>query len=37
MLEDCGFRTILALVPPNLPNRTFYLCLPHGRTPPRPA
>ena len=28
MLYDCGFGTVLALVPPTLPNRTFYLCLP---------
>jgi hypothetical protein len=28
MLYDCGFGTILALVPPTLANRTFYLCLP---------
>jgi hypothetical protein len=28
MLHDCGFATVLALVPPTLPNRTFYLCLP---------
>ena len=31
MLQDCGYRTVLALVPPNLPNRTFYLCLPERR------
>jgi hypothetical protein len=30
MLHDCGFGTVLALVPPTLPNRTFYLCLPAG-------
>jgi hypothetical protein len=28
LLYDCGFGTVLALVPPTLPNRTFYLCLP---------
>lgn len=28
MLHDCGFETVLALVPPNVPGRTFYLCLP---------
>jgi hypothetical protein len=28
MLGDCGFGTVMALVPPNLPNRTFYVCLP---------
>jgi SAM-dependent methyltransferase len=28
MLLDCGFARVLALVPPNLPDRTFYLCLP---------
>jgi hypothetical protein len=28
MLYDCGFGTVLALVPPTLPNRTFYVCLP---------
>jgi hypothetical protein len=28
ILEDCGFGTVLALVPPTLRNRTFYLCLP---------
>jgi hypothetical protein len=28
MLYDCGFGTVLALVPPTLHNRTFYLCLP---------
>jgi hypothetical protein len=33
MLHDCGFGTILALVPPNLPNRSFYLCLPRRRPP----
>jgi SAM-dependent methyltransferase len=27
MLEDAGFRTVLALEPPILPDRTFYLCL----------
>ncbi len=32
MLHDCGFGTILALVPPTLQNRTFYLCLPTGST-----
>jgi hypothetical protein len=32
MLRDCGYQTVLALVPPNLENRTFYLCLPAGRT-----
>lgn len=44
MLHDCGFETILALVPPTLRNRTFYLCLPSGRgrlmtrtEPPEPA
>jgi hypothetical protein len=37
MLEDCGFRTVLALVPPNLSNRTFYLCLPDRRTPATPT
>jgi hypothetical protein len=30
MLHDCGFKTVMALVPPTLPNRTFYLCLPGG-------
>ena len=34
MLLDCGFARVLALVPPNLPDRTFYLCLPHR--PERP-
>ena len=33
MLYDSGFGTVLALVPPTLPNRTFYLCLPRI-TPP---
>jgi hypothetical protein len=33
MLQDCGFATVLALVPPNLPDRTFYLCLPARRSP----
>jgi hypothetical protein len=33
MLQDCGFETVLALVPPNSPDRTFYLCLPAGRNP----
>jgi SAM-dependent methyltransferase len=28
MLTDCGYSRVLALVPPNLPDRTFYLCLP---------
>jgi hypothetical protein len=28
MLLDSGFGRVLALVPPNLPDRTFYLCLP---------
>ena len=28
ILQDCGFGTVLALVPPTLRNRTFYLCLP---------
>jgi hypothetical protein len=28
MLHDAGFGRVLALVPPNLPDRTFYLCLP---------
>jgi len=32
MLRDCGFGTVLALVPPNTQDRTFYLCLPAGRT-----
>jgi hypothetical protein len=32
MLHDCGFETVLALVPPNTRDRTFYLCLPAGRT-----
>ena len=43
MLRDSGFATILALVPPNTPDRTFYLCLPERnghdsghRTPPAP-
>ena len=31
MLYECGFGTVLALVPPTLPNRTFYLCLPERR------
>lgn len=30
MIRDCGFETVLAVVPPNLPNRAFYLCLPRG-------
>ena len=28
MLHDAGFGRVLALIPPNLPDRTFYLCLP---------
>jgi hypothetical protein len=32
MLNDCGFETVLALVPPTLRNRTFYLCLPKRAT-----
>lgn len=36
MLQDCGFETILAIVPPNIANRTFYLCLPR-RTRPEAA
>ncbi len=36
MLRDCGFGTILALVPPYLPDRTFYVCLPR-RASPAPA
>ena len=32
MLQDCGFGAVLALVPPTLPNRTFYLCLPERVT-----
>jgi Methyltransferase domain len=36
MLHDAGFRTILALVPPTLPNRTFYVCLP-DRSSSQPA
>ncbi len=31
LLQDCGFETVLALVPPNLPDRTFYVCLPPRR------
>ncbi|HEX7473327.1 MAG TPA: methyltransferase domain-containing protein [Candidatus Limnocylindrales bacterium] len=27
MLDEAGYRTILALEPPILPDRTFYLCL----------
>ena len=30
MLYDSGFGTVLSLVPPTLPNRTFYLCLPRS-------
>jgi hypothetical protein len=32
MLQDCGFGTVLAVVPPNTRDRTFYLCLPAGRS-----
>ena len=35
MLHDCGFGMVLALVPPNLRDRTFYLCLPVGHQPRR--
>ena len=27
MLDEAGYRTVLALQPPILPDRTFYLCL----------
>ena len=37
MLYDCGFGTVLALVPPTLPNRTFYLCLPRKSIGPHRA
>jgi len=43
MLRDCGYGTVLARVPPTLPNRTFYLCLPNraaaraGASGPNPA
>jgi hypothetical protein len=33
MLHDCGFGTILALLPANTPDRTFYLCLPRQQQP----
>jgi hypothetical protein len=33
MLHDAGYRRVLALVPPNLPDRTFYLCLPRREAP----
>lgn len=34
MIKDSGFETVLTVVPPNLPNRSFYLCLPAGWTRP---
>lgn len=34
MLHDCGFETVLALVPPSIPDRTFYLCLPRRAQAP---
>jgi hypothetical protein len=37
MLHDSGFGTVLALVPPTLPNRTFYLCLPKSASQTEPA
>ena len=27
LLRDSGYRTILVLDPPTMPDRTFYLCL----------
>lgn len=32
IVTDAGFTRVLALVPPNLPDRTFYLCLPRRAT-----
>lgn len=34
MILDCGFARVLALVPPTLKDRTFYLCLPKQPQPP---
>jgi SAM-dependent methyltransferase len=34
MILDCGFARVLALVPPTLQDRTFYLCLPKRPQPP---
>jgi hypothetical protein len=34
MLHDCGFGMVLALVPPTLRNRTFYVCLPRASSVP---
>jgi hypothetical protein len=32
MLTDCGYATVLTRVPPTMPDRTFYLCLPGRRS-----
>ena len=37
MLQDSGYGTILALVPGNTADRTFYLCLPGRRSPGQTA
>jgi SAM-dependent methyltransferase len=28
LMRDCGYARVMAMRPPNRPNRTFYLCLP---------